>query len=234
MGAVTGTVADKVFAPVKGLGIFHLGYDGLYIFGSSEDVNISKPVFYPIWEEITVGSIPGADLDKLSTAWAIQWGKRLYFAYASTSSTAYPDNLLVLELETKRVQHYQYTTELVCAAIDYTSNRLMAGDSLGYVWELEALGVTTDEGAAISWQVQTKEFVQFPMYFPRYARYDLSLNNGASGTGEIILSDSVKQTHTLASGRNTKKRLITGCTGTRLTVRLAGSGPVTIYGVQVE
>jgi len=95
--------------------------------------------------------------------------------------------------------------------------------------------VTTDGGTTISWQLESKEFSdQLRKYFPRYARYDVDVKTGGSATGNIILNEAIKQTHTIASGRSTKARLITHCTGDRLQLRITGTGPVDIFSFEAE
>jgi hypothetical protein len=93
---------------------------------------------------------------------------------------------------------------------------------------------THDDGTAISYDLQSKEFVQFPKYFPRFARWDVNLNNGATATGEVLLEGVVKQSHPITTDRQTRKRHVASCTGQRLSVRVHGTGPVDIYAVEVE
>lgn len=232
LGSTTGTFSANFLLPVKGTGVFHLGSDGIYLFTAGKDESFSDGLFKPVFEGYDAGLIEGIDKSQIEDCWAIEWEGCVYIGYCSTTAT-HPDNILRIDLQTTKVSHIQYPYEISCVAIDYSNRRLLAGTLDGDIYELEKFGATQDDTTNITWQVQTKDFIQFEQYFPKWARYDVELGTGATCTGSILLADAIKQYHTVSLSRNRKKRLITSCTGPRLAVRLSGAGPVSIYGLEV-
>lgn len=176
--------------------------------------------------------MPGMNTALRSNCWLVQYGDKFYFGYPSASAT-YPDNVLVWDTSSKRVCHYQYPSEMSYAVFDPVNGWLLAADDTGYVWRLEQEDLTTDDGAAIAWDIQTKDFAWLRKNFPRHARYDVEMVNGASANAYVQLDDDVKQTHALRVSRATKQRLIEGCTGDRLSIRITGSGPVIIHSAEL-
>jgi hypothetical protein len=233
LGASTGTQSKQCFVAIKGQGIYHLGTDGIYRFNVSSDAKISNTHFEPIFRGETAGSIPVINKTYISNCWMIHRGNKLYFGFPG-GTDVYPRDVLVLDLTTERTVHYQYNSYIRTATYDVRNDRILAGDSAGYVWELEDPDVTTDDSTAIAWQIETKEFGGLRKYMPRYARYDVGLSTGATASGYVLLDGASKQTHPITESRKTRKRLVTGCTGDRLSVRLSGTGNVDIYGVEVE
>jgi hypothetical protein len=233
MQAITGTQSRNCFLSVAGKGIFHLGMDGLYLYSDSGDQNLTNEKFKPIHDGETVGSIPGLDKTYISNCWLIAWRNKLYCGYPQIGSV-YPDQILVTDLSTGRTVHFTYGREFPSVGIDYANDRLLASDTAGYVWVIEDPDATDDEGTAISWQIETKNYSdQLRKYFPRFARYDVLFDNGGTGDGYIILDDDIKQTHDLTV-RNKTKRLVTGCTGNDIAIRMAGTGLVQIRAAEVE
>ena len=234
MSAITGTIAPKCFWPIHGFGILHLGYDGLYLFSGATDQNITNERFKPIFEGETVGTIPGLNKTYISNCWLIAFKNKIYFGYPGGSSE-YPDNIIVTDIKTAKASHYDYGQNFSAIGIDYANDRLLAVDIDGYVWKLEDSNMTDDAGTVISWEIESKEYGdQLYKYFPRWARYDVNLNNGATANGYVILNGTSKQTHAITESRKTKKRLITGCTGDRLAIRMSGTGPVDIFAAEVD
>jgi hypothetical protein len=233
MSAVTGTKSKSCFLAVKGAGVFHLGSDGIYLYTAAQDYSITDANFRPIFEGVTKRSIPGLRRSYIANCLMEQYLNKLWFGYPSETET-YCKDFLVMDLETKRITHYQYPWAVKCLCIDHHNNRLLAADTSGYIRVLDDSAKTNDDGTAIDYDLQSKEFVQFPKYFPRYARWDVNLNNGATATGEIMLEGVVKQSHPISSDRETRKRHVASCTGTRMSVRVHGSGPVDVYGVEIE
>lgn len=232
MSAQTGTVNPDCFVAVVGYGIFHLGNDGIYQYASGKDDLITRGQLEPVFWGETAGSIPGLNRTYIDNCWMLNCHGKLYFAYPGGSSQ-YCDNFLILDLASKRIVHHSYAAAMKTAAYDYTNKRILTGDTSGYIWEIEKVELTDDNGTAIAWEIQSKNFNQYYKYFPRYAKYDVKVNGG-SATGYILLNDTVKQSHTITGDRISRKRLVTGCTGERLAVRLSGSGSVQIYGAEVE
>ena len=234
MSAITGTISPNCFLGVHGYGVFHLGNDGIYLLSSGKDEPVTHERFKPIFEGTTVGSIPGVDKTNLKNSWITFFKNKLYFCYPKSGST-YPDNMIVTDLRTGKSSHYDYGETFPCVGIDYANKRLLACDTSGYVWEIEHEDSTNDNGTTISWQIETKEYSdQLRKYFPRNARYDVNLGTEATANGYILLNGTSKQTHAITESRITKKRLITGCTGDRIAVRVTGTGPVDIYSMEVE
>jgi hypothetical protein len=217
---------------VVGYGIFHLGNDGIYQYASGKDDLITRGQFEPVFWGETAGSIPGLNRTYLDNCWMLNCHGKLYFAYPGGTSQ-YCDNFLILDLASKRIVHHSYAATMKTAAYDHTNKRILTGDTSGYVWEIEKVELTNDNGTDIAWEIQSKNFNQYYKYFPRYAKYDVKVNGG-SATGYILLNDTVKQSHTITGDRISRKRLVAGCTGERLAVRLSGSGSVQIYGAEIE
>jgi len=233
MSANTGTWSRSCFMPVKSAGIYHLGCDGLHVFAISKDEKITDTGFDPVFRGETVGSLPGIDLDSLDRCWMLYALGKICFAYPAVGSS-YPDNMLVTTLSSGKTVHYQYQLQFTCAVHDKENQRILAADTDGFIWELDSIDLEDDDGEAIVWQIETKEFGSLRKYFPRYARYDVDLEDGASGNGYVLLDGEVKQTHALAAGRSTKKRLIETCAGDRLAMRISGSGRVVIHALEVQ
>ncbi|NIP56397.1 MAG: hypothetical protein GWN00_30425, partial [Aliifodinibius sp.] len=94
----------------------------------------------------------------------------------------------------------------------------------GYVWEIEDKDATDDDGTAISWEIQSKDFtLQTRRHFPRWVKYDVDASSATSATGELILDDSTVQEHSLTGDRTTKRRLVTSSNGRRCSHKISGS-----------
>ncbi len=233
MSALCGTVSKMVFQPVHGLGIFHLGNDGLYAYTGAKDENMTNDRFKPIFEGTTVEDVPGLNKTYIANCWAIVFKNKLYFGYPTSGQ--WPDYVFVTDLKTGKVVLYSYGRSFPVVAIDYYNDRLLALDTSGYVWELENGDETDDDGTTIAWDIKSKDYSdQLRKYFPRCARYDLTLGDGATATGEILMNGVAKQSHVLSVSRKTGKRLVTGCTGDRIAIRISGTGPVEIWAAEVE
>ena len=234
MSAKTGTFAQDCVLSIKGKGIYHVAQDGIYLFTSTDDMKISQDRFDPIFRGETVGSVPGMNLDAISNCWLAYWQNKIYFGYPSGNET-YPNSILVLNMLTDKATYFEYPTSFITAAVDYQRDILMAVDDEGYVWHLEDPDNDTDYGTVISWDIESKQYTdQVRRYFPREARYDIELSFGASATAVILLDDEVKQTHSINTSRQTRKRLITECNGNRLAVRVSGTGGIRIREVEIQ
>lgn len=235
MKAKVGTLANIGVLSIGGQGIVHSDIEGLFQFkGANEDNKFADDKMRPLFTGVTTGSIPGLNRTYVANCWLLSYNNRLWFGYPDTTET-YPGNVIIFDLLTLRARHYQYPFEMGHAVVDGTNNRILALDSTGYVRVLDDSTVTTDDGTAISWQIESKAFTdQLYKYFPRYAKYDVTLGSGATAIGYILLNDTSAQSHTLSTSRATVKRHITGSNGDRLGIRLAGTGTVTIREVEVE
>jgi len=231
--AITGTQGGQAVEAVAGHGIYHVGSDGLYLFSNS-DRKISQGQFEKLFRESTVNGVPGVDRSKLSESWIIQYNSKLYFGYADSSGT-YPDNVLVFDLTSQRTWYYSYPWEIVSVAVDHANNRLLAGTTTGKIYQLEDTTKTLDDTTAISWEIESKDFsLQTRAHFPRYAKYDIDASSATSATGKIVLDGTVHQSHALTGNRNTRRRLVDTGNGERESLRVTGSGPISIYAIEAE
>lgn len=244
MAAQTGTVNADCFAAVKGFGIFHLGADGIFLYSGGKDQLFSRGNLDKIFQGETVGNVPGLNRTYLANCWLQFAHGKLYFGYPGGTSQ-YPDNVFVIDLQTikstlgittqgPRMVHHSYTVPFRVTGFDITNNRLLAADTSGYIWEWEESDLDDDEGTAIAWQLQSGDFNQLRKYFPRYAKYDVAVGTGATAQGDILLDGNSIQSHTIIGNRLTRKRLVAGATGDRLSVRLSGSGSVDIHAIEIE
>jgi hypothetical protein len=233
MSAQTGTVNYRAFEAVKGMGIYHLGFDGIYLYSGGKDQLVSRGNLDAIFSGETTGNIPGMNRTYIHNCWMRAFHGKLYIGYPGGDSE-YPDNILVLDLQTQKLTHHTYAATFRAVGRDFTNMRLLAGDTNGSVWTWEIVGADDDDGTDIAWQVQSADFNQLRKYFPRYAKYDVKVRDGATANAYILLDDTIKQIHPLNGDRLTRKRLVAGCTGDRLAVRIEGTGQVDIYGVEIE
>jgi hypothetical protein len=101
--------------------------------------------------------------------------------------------------------------------------------------KIEDYTVTTDIGTAIAWEVETKDFMlQTRKHYPRWNKYDVDASSATTASAYSYLNDVLVQTHTLTENRNTVRRLVALSNGTRFSVKLAGTGPVSIYAIESE
>lgn len=231
MNAITGAQGPQAACSVHGKGIFHIGSDGVYLFSGSDDKKVTQTTFDPIFRGEDAGGMPGAT--DMAKAWIIQFGNKLYVGYVSTGHD-YPTNVIVLNLDTGRATYYDYPMEIRTVAVDEYNNRLLAGDSEGYIWALET--GATDDGDTIAWEAQSKDYMlQTRAHFPRFAKYDVDASGAESATGYVILDGAVHQTHTLTGrNRDVRKRLVATGNGQKAAIRVSGTGPVSIYAVEGE
>lgn len=233
--AKAGALNSKAVAPVLGMGIFHVGYDGVYRFmpgdtnGTDEKVT---DIIDPIFQNQTVGGLPAVgDLD---TSWLQWWDNKLYFGYASGADT-YPKNVLVFDFMRKRVTYYVYPFDMSAVCDDRYFNRFLATTSSGMLLNVENKGTTSDYGTNIDWEIETKQFVlQTRLHYPRWNKYDIDADSAVSVVATSYLNDDAVKQHTISGSRNTVRRLLPIANGNRFSVRLAGSGPVEIYAIESE
>lgn len=240
MAAITGTRASKVFLPIKGYGIIHLGWDGLYMYTGAQDIKISKAISN-LWDGETKNGVPPIAKDYIANCLVQKQENKLWFGYPSGDSE-HCNNFMVIDLEanlsqglTSKVSYYSFPFEITAMVYDEVNAELLAVDTDGYVRILEYSDSTSDSGTAIAWEIESKAFGALRKYFPRWARYDVSLTEETStAQGKILLDDAIHQTHNITVSRNIKKRLIDGDNGDRLSIRLTGTGPVEIYAAETE
>ena len=233
MAAITGAQGIDCVVPVTGLGIYHVGSDGIYLFSNGNDKKVSQVFMERIFRGETVNGVPGVDRTKLSDSWLIEFNSRLYFGYCGTADT-HPQNIIVIDLTTQKIWFYDYGIELSTVAIDKTNHNLLAGDTSGNVLKLEDVTITKDNGSDIAWEIETKEFtMQTRKHFPRWIKYDADASK-AEATGEIIVDGVSLQSHTITGDRVTRRRLINTGNGDRVSLKITGSGPVSIHAMEFE
>jgi hypothetical protein len=134
------------------------------------------------------------------------------------------------------LQYFDYGTEFASVSVDDTNNRLLAGDTAGNIWQLEVIDRVDDEGTAISWEIESKDFtLQTRAHFPRWRKYDVDASaDNCTATGEVILDGTSHQSHSLTQDRRTKRRLVTTGNGQTESIKISGSGTVEIFAVESQ
>ncbi len=231
MRARTGCQSSQGAFTVDGHGIYHIGYDGLYLFAGGQDQKVTQQTLEPIFTGSDANGVPAAS--NLTTAWIIAFHNKLYFGYTSTGND-YPTNVIVTQLdEPRRVTYYSYPKEMRTISIDESNDRLLVGCNDGFIRQLET--GTEDDGAAISWEVQSKDFtLQTRKHFPRWVKYDVDVADATSPSGVLLLNGTTHHTHVLSGSRDTTRRLMSEGNGERAAIRLTGSGVATVYAVESE
>ena len=233
--AKTGAQSLRGAVAIAGKGIYHTGSDGIYLLSGSIDTKITEQTLEPLFRGESVNGMLG--VDTMSTSILYPNKNNLYFAYASEDQD-YPGNVLVLNLDTGKVQYHVYNdgslVQIRAITADETNKRLLIGDNAGYVRVIESPLYTDDSGTAISFELQSKDYgLSTRSHFPRFAKYDVEATD-ATVTGSILLDGAVHQTHTITGSRIKKRRLIDVGNGARAALRIAGSGPATIYLTEFE
>lgn len=234
--ARTGAQSAMGAVSIDGRGIYHTGPDGIYLFSNGVDRNITEDMLNPIFRGETKEGLPG--VSSMSTSWLVAFQNNLYFGYQS-SGEDYPANVLVMNLDTNKLTYYLYNDgsniQIRTAVVDETNDRLLVGDSTGFVRVIESTSYTDDSGTAISWEVQSKDFtLQTRKHFPRFVKYDVDASSAGSCTGELFLDGVSHQSHTITGDRITKRRLVETGNGDRAANRISGTGPATIYAIESE
>jgi hypothetical protein len=231
--ALTGIQGKKGLYALDGIGIFHVGSDGLYLFSLQVgDKKFTADKLDRIFRGETVNDVPGAG--DLSTAWIIQFKNRIYFGYASSSNT-YPQNVFVVDMASRKITYYDWGIEIPHITHDLAYDRLICIDTNGYSWQLEDETLTKDNNLPISWDIESQAFtLQTRAHFPRWIKYDVNAASSTSAIGKVVLDGSTLQNHTLSGNRSTKRRLITTGNGQRCSMRITGSGPITVYAMESE
>lgn len=244
ISAKTGTQSVRGCLAIDGIGIFHIGSDGIYLTKPGTEYFLGKDdkftqAFNRTFRGETVNGIPG--IYSLTNAWLAFWHDKLYFGYVASGNT-YPADILVFDFGTNRTSYMNVIdsvaadVEFICATVDEKNDRLLFCDSDGYVWHMEDADETEDDSVAINWDVESKDFtLQTRRHFPRWVKYDVAANHeDCSATGTVYLDSASQQTHSLTSNRDTKRRLVATGNGRRMSIRINGSGPVSIYAVEAE
>jgi len=234
--ARTGAQSVLGAVTVDGKGIYHTGPDGIYLFANGVDRKITENSLEPIFRGETKEGLPG--VSSMATSWLVAFQNNLYFGYQS-SGDSYPANVLVMNLDTNRLQYFIYNdgsdVEIRTATVDETNKRLLVGDNTGFVRVVESNSDTDDSGTAISWEIQSKDFtLQTRKHFPRFVKYDVNVPTGSTCTAALILDGAVHQSHTITGDRITRRRLVETGNGDRAANRFSGTGPATIYAAESE
>ena len=236
MRARTGAQGSMGAFGVGGRGLYHTGPDGVYLFtGPGNDRKISKASLDPLFRGETVNGMPG--VADMSTALIHHHDGVMWFFYTDHVNR-YPQNAITIDLDTgdrlgyHRYNDGSYDVEFRTIMSDSINDRLLIGDNAGFVRQIDA--GTEDSGNAIDWELQSKDFtLQTRAHFPRWNKYDVDASE-TTVTGTTLLDGEIIQTHSLTKDRDTRRRLIESDNGERLGIRLSGSGPATVYGVETE
>jgi len=220
--SMTGTVSKNGAVGIEGHGIFHVGLDGIYLYASAKDRKITEAAFDPIFQGTTTNGITG--VSEIATSWLHQFGNQLYFHYGA-------GNVLVFNLDTGKTVYHAYDQQLYAPCTDVKQRRFVAADASRFVRQIEDPGSTTDDGTAIAWESESKEFtLQTRAHFPRFVKWDVD----GTAAGALLLDGVSHQTHALTVSRSTARRLVKTGNGNRCSFRLTGTGTVTIYAAEME
>jgi hypothetical protein len=220
------TGAPNLFGAVgvKGLGLYHIGDDGLYVFTGGRDRKMTQGNFEPIFRGNATNNMAAV---YVSSRWLHQFENKLYFHYGN-------GKMLVFNMDNSKWEYREYDVRLTCPCTDQENKRLLAGASDGMVRVLEDHSATKDSGTAFDWEVQSKDFfLQTRAHFPRFIKYDVE----GTATGTLILDDDVHQTHALSVDRSVKQRHVKTGNGERAAIRINGStstGAATVWAVEFE
>jgi hypothetical protein len=217
---------------IKGRGIYHIGPDGIYLYYGGRDKKISQAFESVFQDSGTVDGTATNGMDAVpadtDSHWLIQYQNKVYFHYGA-------GNVIVFDLDNEKTTYYDYGARLYAPCVDNENGRLLVCDSTYQILQLEDPSVTTDDGAAISWETQSKDYtLQTRAHFPRWVKYDVTVDDATSVEGKVILDDVVHHTHALTDSRSTRRRLVNTGNGNRMAIRISGSGPATIYAVESE
>jgi len=236
LDAKTGAQGHNGAVSVGGQGIHHVGPDGIYLFQGGVDTKITGDAFQKLFVgEASQGMPAAVNLDK---AWFLQFNDMLFFGYPSGSET-YPSNFIVIWLINNKVSYYNYNdgSEVVLSAAvhDLTNQRMLVGDTDGFIRQLEDKTKTQDVYENIAIELQSMDFtLQTRKHFPRWAKYDIEVNPGATLSGKAILDDLELTEHSLTVSRDTRRRLINSDNGNRMAMRVTGTGVVKVYAIEME
>ena len=235
MSAATGAQSDRGAVSVNGKGIYHVGVDGIYLYSNQNDSKITQVVFEKIFNGITVNDVPGVDRTKLDLSWIDHFQGKIYFGYCGKTDT-YPTNIIIFDYTTQKMSYYSYPFPIRSIAEDKTNSLLLAGDNSGNVYNIEKIAENSDGPIEISWEIETKDFtLQTRKHFPRFTKYDVDASEVSGETkGTVYLDGEKLQEHTLSEARNTRRRLITTGNGDKVSIKIEGAGPVSIYAMEFE
>ena len=222
LNAMTGTHNLHGAISVKGHGLYHVGHDGIYLFRGGIDRKVTQINFEPVFRGQDTAGMQAVMND--DARWLFQYENRLYFHYGN-------GNALVFNLDNERAMHYKWDQQLTAPAMDELNKRMLVGAADRIVRVVEDRTVTTDAGAVIAWEVQSKDFLlQTRRHFPRWIKYDVT----GDATATLYLDDVEHQSHTLSSDRDTDRRLIKTGNGRRCSVKITGTGTVTVRMFELE
>jgi len=213
---------------VEGVGIYHIGSDGIYLFSGSKDTKITQEAFDVLFTD--VGSVNGVPpvLNKSSGTWLALFENRIYFHYAG-------GNLLVFNLDTGKTVYHKYGIGLTAPVVDKTNDRFYVGDYQNFVRRLEDPTASDDDGDAIEWELESKDFtLQTRSAFQRWVKWDADASSATNAVGSVVYDGSVHQTHSLTANRDVRRRLVKEGNGAKVSLRITGEGTFTFYGASSE
>lgn len=220
--AMTGTHNRFGALSVKGHGLYHVGYDGIYLLRGGVDQKATQTNFEPVFRGEATAGMQAVPAD--STRWLAQYENRIYFHYGN-------GNAIVWNLDNQRPSYYKWDQSLTAPAMDELNKRLLCGTAGRQIRVLEDRAVTTDAGTSIAWETQSKDFMlQTRRHFPRWVKYDVE----GTATATVYLDDEAHQTHALTDDRNTNRRLIGTGNARRCSIKIAGTGTATVRMFELE
>ena len=223
MSTMTGAVNSRAVAAVDGYGIFHVGADGVYLFAANKDTKITEPLLDPVFRGETTNGIAGVtDID---SSWLHQHENDLWFHYGA-------GNVLMLSLESGKIEYRVYDEALIAPLTDVAGDRLLTADASNRIRKLDDQAMIQDITTDIAWETESKEFtLPTRAHFPRWVKYDV---DHAAATGTLLLDGVAHQTHSITVRREVKRRLVGTGNGNRCSIRLTGTGPTALYSVEME
>lgn len=239
--AVTGFVALEAASPrgtrcpmaaiTSERGITFVANDGIFnTFLAGPDEGFATKIL-PLFFGETVNDMRPLNWDQAAQFSAAMFKNRYYFAYADTASST-PNRIAVYSLDTENWYHYDHPLRALFVEDD--TDLFLGGGLDGLVYILE--NGSTDGGAAIALDVETKDFEGQEGRDVRKLFQHLKLNTntgGASITVKFYVDDTLKHTVTVSTStrQETLLPLPQGVMGHhwRVKVTYTGSTRIRIY-----
>ena len=214
--APRGLEAKQAIAPTS-FGIFHLSYDGLWLFNGQTSIIVTEEKVHPLFHGETVNGVSPINTQAIANCWLVYFKGKLFLGYPDSNETI-PNKVLVYDLTTKKFAVYDYRLSLKSAFVDRDNQRLLAGDTAGTVWELET--GSDDAGSSFPVKVRSKELSNLATANPRYVRYDITNPGGNTITSKILSQGALVHTHTITDSKNHKRRYLPQAGVDRLSIEL--------------
>lgn len=185
-------------------GLIFVARDGIFsTVLSSPDTNFAERIL-PLFFGETVNDMLPLNWDQANTFSAITYKGRYYLSYAETGQST-PNRLAVYSRDTQHWYHYDHP--LRSLYVEEDTDLALGGGLDGYVYVLE--NGTTDNGASIALDVETKDFQgeskdSRKLFF--YLKTDMN-TLGASVTVKFYVDDVLKRTTTVSTSKRAERLL---------------------------